>query len=275
MQKWRLIASESLTAPENMAIDDALFQSFDPRRSLPVFHLYGCFLPALSIGRFQNAEKFLKLDLCQQKEVPVVRRISGGGIIFHKSELTYSIVCTPGQVPASNSIKERYRNLTGFLIKFYRSLELNAEYALDYAACRESLTDRASFCLAGRERYDILVGGRKMGGNAQRCKKEIIFQHGSIPLTDTLNEGIVFLRHPPRCLANMVTSLSAEGIFYDNDRLNRMLSTAFCEALNAELQKSYLVDNEKERARILLERKYLDDAWNLDGRDMSPQFLRM
>lgn len=258
-----------------MAIDDALLQSFDPQRSLPILHLYGCSLPALSIGRFQNAGEILKLDICQKAGVPVVRRISGGGIIFHKSELIYSIFCTPDQIPASNSIKERYRNLTGFLIKFYRSLSLNAEYALDYAACGESLTDRTSFCLAGRERYDILVGGRKMGGNAQRCLKEVIFQHGSIPLTDTLNEGIVFLRHPPGCLDKMVTSLSAEGIVCDNDKLTRMLSSTFCEALNAELQKSSFVDNEKKRADILLEKKYLNDGWNIDGIDTSQQFMQM
>ena len=52
----RLIDTGPLTAAENMAIDEALLSCFDPKTSTPVLRLYGWSPPALSLGRFQQAE---------------------------------------------------------------------------------------------------------------------------------------------------------------------------------------------------------------------------
>jgi lipoate-protein ligase A len=46
----------------------------------------------------------------------------------------------------------------------------------------ERLGQKTAFCFAGKEEYDLLIKGRKMGGNAQRRFKDVIFQHGSIPI---------------------------------------------------------------------------------------------
>ena len=130
-ETWRLIDTGLLDGPTNMAIDEALLANFTPETSTPVLRLYGWSPPALSLGRFQKAAEVLDLDRCREAGVPIVRRITGGGVIYHAEELTYSLVCSPSHLPAATSIKESFRLLTSFLLAFYRSLGLAAEYAVD------------------------------------------------------------------------------------------------------------------------------------------------
>src|SRR6185369_10479554 len=186
---WRLIVTSPLSGAENMAIDEALLRSFDPESSLPVLRLYGWNPPALSLGRFQKAAEVLNLERCRQDDITIVRRITGGGVIYHADELTYSIVCAPGQIPPAASVKDSFRVLTGFLLAFYRRLGLDAAYALDVAPAGTCLGERTAFCFAGKESFDILADGCKIGGNAQRRTKRLIFQHGSIPLVNRAHTG--------------------------------------------------------------------------------------
>ena len=267
-QKWRFIDSGNKCGPENMAIDDALLQSFDSHSSYPVFRLYGWSPPALSLGRFQQASEELDLPICCKNGVPVVRRITGGGVIFHADELTYSIVCASHQIPASNSIKDSFRVLTGFLLQFYRNLGLNASYALDSKAKGENFGERTGFCFAGKESYDILIDGSKIGGNAQRRMKLVIFQHGSIPLIGRLEDAMQFLRLPIAGLEERVTCLSDESIAPDYDFLKARLKDAFCNNLDAELIDETLTDTEQECAARLKSEKYLNESWNLRGENL-------
>lgn len=265
MQKWRFIDTGSLDGSQNMAVDEALLLSFDPLVSLPVLRLYGWSPPALSLGRFQKVADTLDLEQCRTAGVPVVRRITGGGVIFHADELTYSIVCAAHQIPAAHSIKDSFRVLTGFLLQFYRNLGLDAAYAIDCRENGERLGVRTPFCFAGKETFDILINGRKIGGNAQRRTKRAVFQHGSIPLLGRVADAMPFLRVRPSALEERVTSLSDEGITPDSGFLKVLLREAFCTSLEAQLMNEPLTDAEGELAARLAVGKYLDDSWNVCG----------
>lgn len=236
-----------------MAIDEALLEAFDPKASDPVFRLYGWSPPALSLGRFQDAEAVLDLPLCRGCGVPVVRRITGGGVIYHADELTYSIVCQPPRFPgAAASVDDSYRRMNGFLLAFYRSLGLDAAFAVDAEPPgAPRLGERTIFCFAGRERCDILVGGRKIGGNAQRRTRRALFQHGSIPLSDGVTEGVRFLREAPAGLDGSVADLAMLGISLPAEELKIKLADAFAGAFGAELAPSRLTAAERERADSL------------------------
>ena len=128
---WRLIDTGPLDGASNMAIDEALLDSFDPERSTPVLRLYGWDPPALSFGRFQDPGEVLDLERCRAVSVTVVQRITGGGVIYHAEELTYAIVCAPRHLPGETTVKESFRYLTGFLLTFYQRMGLPAAYAAD------------------------------------------------------------------------------------------------------------------------------------------------
>lgn len=247
-----------------MALDEALLGSFE-QCSSPILRLYGWLPAALSLGRFQKLDDVLDPERCLADGVPIVRRITGGGMIYHADELTYSIICTPAQIPETNSIKDSFRILTGFLLQFYRNLGLNAHYAVDVCDAGEKLGERTHFCFAGKESFDILVNGRKIGGNAQRRLKQTIFQHGSVPILDRVADGIVYLRQRPSDLQKRVTCLTAEGIVPDITFLKSVLKASFCSNLDTLLQETGPTDQEQHLADCLLRKKYLNENWNLAG----------
>jgi len=262
---WRLIDDGPLSGAENMAIDEALLRSFDPATSLPVLRLYGWSPPALSLGRFQKGAEVLDLERCRSEAVPIVRRITGGGVIYHADELTYSIVCAPEQMPPASSVKDSFRVLTGFLLAFYRALGLEAAYAVDAVSGDTRLGERTAFCFAGRESFDILVGGAKIGGNAQRRQKGVIFQHGSIPLVNRAEIGLSYMKERAPEHADGATSLSGCGIDTAGDSLRRALSSAFREHFGVEIDAGELTEAERRLADKLVARKYSTDRWNLEG----------
>lgn len=262
---WRLIDTGSLPGPVNMAIDEALLRSFDPASSRPVLRLYGWSPPALSLGRFQSAGQVLNLELCREAGIAVVRRITGGGVIYHADELTYSIVCAPGQIPPAASVKDSFRVLTRFLLEFYHRLGLDAAYALDAAPAGTRLGERTAFCFAGKESFDILANGCKIGGNAQRRLKGLIFQHGSIPLLNRAPIGLGYMREPDSGPAVAATSLAECGVVAGAERLRTELAVAFSDVFAAELCKDRLSELEQADAEHLCRVKYASNSWNLEG----------
>jgi lipoate-protein ligase A len=248
-----------------MAIDEALLASFTPGQSQPILRTYGWAPPALSLGRFQNASDVLDLERCRHSSMDIVRRVSGGGTIYHADELTYSIVCTQEHIPVASSVKDSFRVLTGFLIEFYRALGLNASYAVDTASRDDILGVRSAFCFAGRESFDIIIDSRKIGGNAQRRHRNVIFQHGSIPIINHSRSGLQYMRDRTPAHAEQSISLTECGITVDYELLTGRLVEAFSLHLNVTTCEGGLTAAEIARAQQLREHKYSLEMWNLKG----------
>ena len=245
---WRLIDTGPLDGPTNMAVDEALLGCFDPERSTPLVRLYGWEPPALSLGRFQKSADVLDLARCAAARVPVVRRITGGGAIYHADELTYAIVCAPHHLPPARSVKESFRILTAFLLRFYADLGLAPRYAVDHVPAGTQLGERTPFCFAGKESYDIVVDGRKIGGNAQRRLRNVIFQHGSIPLVNRAAEGARFLHHPPAAIGEIAGALRDFGVRHPAGELKRLMTMAFAESFPGGLTEGALTAEEEAAA---------------------------
>ncbi|AJE04383.1 lipoate--protein ligase family protein [Geobacter pickeringii] len=264
LTRWRLIDTGPLDGRANMAVDEALLRHFDPAASLPVLRLYGWEPPAFSLGRFQNGAEALDLERCRAAGIPVVRRITGGGMIYHAEELTYAVVCGPAQIPDGRGVKGAFRTLTRFLLSFYAGLGLDPSWAVERQPA-EMLGLRTPLCFAGREEYDILAAGRKIGGNAQRRLKEAVFQHGSIPLRPALPQALPYLRQVPPGFLEGTASLAELGITAGAAILKERLAVAFAAALGVELVPSVLSDAEAATAARLKAERYGSDAWNLHG----------
>ena len=262
---WRLIDGAPLDGPANMALDEALLCCFDAQHSLPVLRLYGWEPPALSVGRYQDAAAALDLELCAADGIPVVRRMTGGGIIFHAQELTYSIVCAPEQVGEAVGVKDGFRRLCGFLLGTYQRLGLDSAFATDLNHAGAPLGRRTAFCFAGKEEFDVLVNGRKIGGNAQRRLRGAILQHGSIPLESRVSDALRYLKEPAPGAAGAV-SLAELGLRPELAALKRMLIDAFQERLGVRLQVTPPSGAELVTAARLEQTKYRCDDWNLAGK---------
>ena len=171
-KEWRFIDSPRLSAKENMQIDESLFLTC---RDAPIFRLYSWNPNCFTIGRFQKIE-----DIQNPKQYgdEWAKRVTGGGLLLPGWDVAYSIIL-PIKMLGNRSVKESYEYLCGFLFDFYRGLGLNPTWAKDIFA--EQLS-QSPFCQEGFEPYDIIIDGKKIGGNAQKRTKNFILQHGSIPL---------------------------------------------------------------------------------------------
>lgn len=205
------------------------------------------------------------MERCTAADISVVRRITGGGLIYHADELTYSIVCGQRHIPGGRGVKESFRTLCTFLLNAYRKLGLDPSFAVDLDTCQARLGVRTPLCFAGKEEYDILVNGKKIGGNAQRRLRDVIFQHGSIPIHNSIPESIRFVRHIPPGLEEGATSLAELLNEMELSFIKEQMISSFGECLGVILEPCGLSGEEAETASCLLATKYGNEAWNRDG----------
>ncbi len=161
---------DSRTAAMNMAIDEALLEN----ATAPLIRFYRWDHPALSFGYFG---KFADVENHQSGR-DLVRRWTGGGIVFHGDDLTYSILM-PASDPAfgesATSIYEVVHiALRDALIAHGQRVELAANGA-------PKISDS---CFANPVWADVLANGRKIAGAAQRRTRRGLLQQGSIQDVD-------------------------------------------------------------------------------------------
>ena len=261
--KARLIPFARRNGFENMAIDEYMI-SWHERHRRPVLRVYGWEPSAISLGRYQRID-CLNREACSLHGVDVVRRITGGGAICHDRELTYSLACDPAGLGRSFlSVRESFDSVNSVILEMYRMLGLNAAYAGTVRGA-SGPGQRADFCFSGKEEYDIVIRGMKIGGNAQRRTGSTIFQHGSIPLQfdadrirDYFNTSID-TRNFTDLDAVSGKSNSAEDVA---DALIRV----FIKATGWSLAEEGIGAAEREEIIDIMNGKYLRSRWNYEGR---------
>src|SRR3974377_69139 len=88
---WYLLASGAAESAFNMAMDEALLQAM-PRLARPVLRLYGWTELAASFGYFQRYADVERMTALRT----LVRRPTGGGLVPHDADWTYSLAFPPG-----------------------------------------------------------------------------------------------------------------------------------------------------------------------------------
>ncbi len=175
------------SAAMNMAIDEALLECF----TVPVVRFYRWQSPALSFGYFGRFA-----DVANYKgNRDLVRRWTGGGIVFHGEDLTYSLV-----IPASDtafaessiSIYEKVHralcaalNETGQPAVVGGLLDPGRSGAT--VATRTGISGAGYSCFVNPVRADVMIDGRKVAGAAQRRTRRGLLQQGSIQGVDIGN----------------------------------------------------------------------------------------
>ncbi len=226
MKTFKLIISQAASATYNMELDEKIFSRFLEDR-IPVLRVYRWEKPSFTYGVYQNPEAQVDLKQCARDGVEVVKRITGGGILFHQNEITYSFVCSKEDVGEPENVFVSYREICAFLINFYASLGLKANFALESEGF-EHKSAPSELCSNSYEKYDILINGKKIGGNAQKRKRQVIFQHGSIPVSIDWNFVRRYVKNLPVDITTSVTSLSEElGFISEKNTLEQKLVDAF------------------------------------------------
>lgn len=276
MTRWRLLPFTCLSAPENMAIDEAIFRECRRESSAPVLRFYGWQMPAVSIGRFQDIHAEIDLEACRRLSVPVVRRPTGGKAVFHDGDLTYALAANSRRHGFPPDILGTYRRIGGCLRRGLAELGIQADMA-EEGRPREDLISTAS-CFALPSRYELLVGGRKICGSAQVRSRESFLQQGSL-LTGFDARRTCSLMFPVRSRGDQIAWLR-ESVTSLGDHLDpvpdigalcRAMQKGFETELGIRLEEDRLTRDEEDLKARLLERKYGNAEWTLNGAETPAQ----
>ncbi len=263
LREARLIPYELRPCRENMAADEYLI-SYCSETGRPVIRLYGWSPPAISIGRYQDAG-VLHIERCIKDKVGIVRRITGGGAIFHDNELTYSVIISEKDIGRRNlSVNESFETLNVFIIGMYRSLGLSASYSKNIFCGRKHGTP-SEFCFSGNEEYDIIINNKKIGGNAQRRTGDIILQHGSIPI-DINAEKIAEYFRAGIDFENFISLKELLTRKISAEEISNILISSFINYTGLDIKLENFSASEKILIDKLVNDKYAGDQWNIDGR---------
>lgn len=243
---FRVIIDGQNSAKINMSTDETLIKNFD-YESLPILRLYywnKCF----TVGISQDTKDYISLSDYSED---FAKRVTGGGVLFHGHDLSYSLVI-PSSYFEGYGIKQSYEKICYFLLNFYKKLGLKPTFAKDDLSVNLS---KSEFCQVGFEAYDILVNHEKIGGNAQRRTKKVLFQHGSIPIYSVKKSNTNF-QVSNTFFEKVGISLEDIGINITYDEAIKLIVESFKESFNVELINSELNNKEIEIRDNLLKEKY-------------------
>jgi lipoate-protein ligase A len=182
VERWRLITTWGADPGFHMGLDEALLESAE---SPPTVRFYSWKPDTLSLGYFQ---KLADVPAAARARA-VVRRITGGGAIHHAKELTFSLAAPLDHPLYRGAIADSYARVHGAIVVALGELGIEASLrgARDLASDREG----TGMCFHRSTALDVVWGGRKGVGSAQRRKRGRVLHHGSIKLgASALEEGV-------------------------------------------------------------------------------------
>lgn len=166
---WRILHSGPGEPAFNMALDEALLEAV-ARLNFPVLRFYSWAEPAATFGYFQHHAEIAAWTPLR----PLIRRPTGGGLVQHDADWTYSVAIPPSNPWYDLRATESYLRLHEWIVRALRAASIPAEIA---AERRKELPGQ---CFVGAEQFDVLLQGRKIAGAAQRRNREGLLIQGSL-----------------------------------------------------------------------------------------------
>ena len=193
-----------------MALDEAILERVCLEPDVAFFRTYGWAVPTLSLGYFQHLAQAAADPRWQA--VPLVRRPTGGGAIWHHHEITYALAL-PGCHPRCRPSTLLYRGVHGAIAAAIRAQGLEVQPRV-VSAVTARQTTRPFLCFLDSDPEDLVAATRKVVGSAQRRRAGAILQHGSILLRRSEHtpelEGICDLADVPHEAALWARAIERE-----------------------------------------------------------------
>ncbi|MDP2300951.1 MAG: lipoate--protein ligase [Ignavibacteria bacterium] len=233
----------------NLALEEYCLRNVDISETYLLFYINE---PSIIIGKNQNTLEEINHEYVRENNIHVVRRISGGGTVYHDhGNLNFSFITKYDPKHFNN-----YKEFTGPVINVLHKLGVNAE-------------------LSGRN--DILVDGKKISGNAQFTNKDRMFSHGTL-LFDSAIDNVV------AALNVKIGKIESKGIKSVRSRVTniseymeqKMTTEEFRQTLLAgifngetEIPQLHLTEEDWQKVTVLADKKYRTWDWNYG---LSPKF---
>lgn len=168
-ESWLLLQSGSGEPAWNMALDESLLESA-PQIAKPVLRFYAWTEPAASFGYSQHFSEVERVTYLR----PLIRRPTGGGLVPHDADWTYSLIFPPNHSWYSLKAVESYERVHVWIRDAFQKIGVTTELS---PCCKKEIPGQ---CFVGMEKSDLLWHGRKIAGAAQRRTKSGLLIQGSV-----------------------------------------------------------------------------------------------
>ena len=249
--KIRLLTTGFKSAYENMAIDEAVLVH-SQKNHQSTLRFYGWRPAAISIGYFQSLKEEVDMNECQKQQVDYIRRVTGGGAVFHEAEVTYSLISPVDGQFIPQDIISSYKKICQGIIEGLKILGIESQFV---------------------PLNDIIASGKKISGNAQTRKKNVLLQHGTILLDVNVEKMFSLLKVPQEKLRDkLIKDVKQRVVGVKNLLLSKQINFETCQealvkgfekALMLEYDKTSLTASELAMAQELKDKKYSLPEWNL------------
>ena len=166
---WLLLDTGPRPAPDNMAVDEMLLEEV-AALGRPVLRFYAWSIPAATFGYFQRFDVLARRTTLR----PLIRRPTGGGLVPHAADWTYSLVFPPGHPWWQFSARQSYQQLHQWLAQAFARLQVETFLA------PHPRTQTAPECFLCPEQHDLLWQQQKIAGAAQRRNRRGLLIQGSV-----------------------------------------------------------------------------------------------
>jgi len=163
----KFIDNRGITDPRiNLAVEEYALKQLPRDDDYLLFYINE---PSIIIGRHQNTAEEINAEYVERQGIHVVRRISGGGAVYHDlGNLNFSFITNDDGKSFQN-----FKKFTEPVVRFLQSVGVGAE-------------------LTGRN--DIQVGERKISGNAQFVSRGRMFSHGTLMFDSEIDNVVSALK---------------------------------------------------------------------------------
>ena len=244
------IENEGHTNPRlNLALEEYALRNFTSQSDYLLFYINE---PSIIIGRNQNTLEEINHDYVEKKDIHVVRRISGGGAVYHDfGNLNFSFITNHDSTSLNN-----FKKFTEPVISALSKIGVEAE-------------------LIGRN--DILVNGKKISGTAQFSTGKRMISHGTLLFDTDLGEVVNALQVKMSKIVSKGHKSVRSRVANISEFINRPLKIEEFRALllnglyeeREPFETYHLTPDEWKAVYSLKEEKYDTWDWNY-GR--SPKF---
>lgn len=153
----------------NMALDEALLEN-SPTIAKPILRFYGWNVSAATFGYSQYFTELERVTLLR----PLIRRPTGGGLVPHDADWTYSLIFPPDHSWFALKAVESYERVHIWIRDAFAKIGVATELS---PCCKKEIPGQ---CFVGAENSDVLWHGRKIAGAAQRRTKSGLLIQGSV-----------------------------------------------------------------------------------------------
>lgn len=247
---WRVLDLSFPLVSQNLALEEALARGVELGDSKPTIRFWTNPCSAV-IGRFQQVESEVDVAFCERSQIPIARRFTGGGAVFHDAgNLNFTIA---GPRHENVPMSKMQENNSSIVLQALEEFGLEASYTPPNS---------------------IEVSGKKVSGAAAALGRGFAFWHASI-LISTDTKLLSRVLRPSRSTGptkfvhsrwKQVTTLEdLIGVHVDVEDIKTRLLSIFEKQLHTETERRKLTSVEQDRLSALHTQKYTSREWTFTG----------